>query len=74
MASIFSGHEPNRVCFEQSRETNCLPSILSKNWRMEIVLLQDWVWLGGVADFKTNCPYMGPGPTGGQNTLRERSS
>ena len=31
---------------------------------MEIVLLQEWVWLGGVVDFKTNCPHMGPGPTG----------
>ena len=32
---------------------------------MEIVLLQEWVWLGGVVGFKTKCPHMGPGPTGG---------
>ena len=55
----------NRVCFEQSRETSCWPPILSENWRMEIALQQEWVWLGGVIGFKTNCLHMRPGPTGG---------
>ena len=32
---------------------------------MEIVLLQEWVWLGGVVGVKTKCPHMGLGPTGG---------
>ena len=64
MASVFFGHEPNTVCFGQSRVTSCWPPMLSENWRMEIGLLQEWVWLGGVVDFKTNCPHMGPKPTG----------
>ena len=29
---------------------------------MEIALQQEWVWLGGVVGFKTNCPHMGNGP------------
>ena len=70
MGSVFSGHEPNRVYFGQSRETNCWPPILSENWRIEIALLQEWVWLDGVADFKINCPHIGPGPTRGVSFVR----
>ena len=36
---------------------------------MEIALLQEWVWLGGVVGFKTKCPHMGSGPTGGVPSL-----
>ena len=61
----------NRVCFGQSRETSCWPPILSENWRMEIALLQEWVWLGGVVGFKTNCPHMEPRPTGGVPSVGE---
>ena len=31
---------------------------------MEIALLQEWIWLGGIVGFKNNCLHMGPGPTG----------
>ena len=49
----------NRVCFGQSRKTSFWPSILSENLKMEIALLQEWVWLGGDVGFKTICPHMG---------------
>ena len=39
---------------------------------MEIAVLQEWVWLGRAVDFKTDCPHMGPGPTGG-SALRGES-
>ena len=54
----------------QSRETSCWPPILSEIWRMEIGLLQEWVCLGGVVDFKTTFPHMGPGTTGGVPSVR----
>ena len=40
---------------------------------MEIALLQEYVWLGGVVGFRTNCPHMGPEPMGGVPSVGDLS-